>query len=88
MQRLIDVDKLINDGINKGFCDWWHEIKNAETVLTIPDNPTNGNVFESLIDVDKDCVEVHGENGTMTFVVTQEWWDSPFKRGTDGSNNN
>ena len=36
MSRLIDKDKLINDGIEKGFCDWYDEIKKAPTVQAIP----------------------------------------------------
>ncbi len=30
---LIDRRKLINDGINKGFCDWYDEIKNADAII-------------------------------------------------------
>ena len=32
MADLIDREKLINDGISKGFCDWYTEIKNAPKV--------------------------------------------------------
>lgn len=30
---LIDRQALINNGINKGFCDWYDEIKMADTIL-------------------------------------------------------
>jgi hypothetical protein len=30
---LKDTDKIINDGINKGFCDWYDEIKYAPTII-------------------------------------------------------
>ena len=30
---LVDRRKLINDGIDKGFCDWYNEIKNAEVLI-------------------------------------------------------
>lgn len=30
---LIDRKKLIEDGINKGFCDWYNEIKYAPTII-------------------------------------------------------
>ena len=31
--RLKDIDKIINDGISKGFCDWYDEMKYAETII-------------------------------------------------------
>ena len=31
--RLIDADEVINNGIDKGFCDWYDEIKNAPTII-------------------------------------------------------
>lgn len=31
--RLIDADRTINNGINKGFCDWYDEMKYADTVI-------------------------------------------------------
>ena len=31
--RLIDADKIISDGISKGFCDWYDEMKYAPTII-------------------------------------------------------
>lgn len=31
--RLKDIDKIINDGISKGFCEWYYEMKDAPTIL-------------------------------------------------------
>ena len=31
--RLIDVDKVISNGISKGFCNWYDEIKMADTII-------------------------------------------------------
>lgn len=31
--RLKDVDKIINDGISKEFCDWYDEMKYADTII-------------------------------------------------------
>lgn len=30
---LKDIDKIISDGINKGFCDWYDEIKEADIII-------------------------------------------------------
>lgn len=30
---LKDTDKIISDGISKGFCDWYDEIKYADTII-------------------------------------------------------
>ena len=57
--------------------------KDAERILrpedVLPSNATNGDLINSIFDVDRDCTDVHGENGTMTFTVTQDWWNSPYK---------
>ncbi len=31
--KLKDTDKIINDGRSKGFCDWYDEIKYADTII-------------------------------------------------------
>lgn len=31
--KLKDIDKIINDGISKGFCDWYDEMKYAPTII-------------------------------------------------------
>lgn len=31
--RLKDIDKIISDGISKGFCDWYDEIEYAPTII-------------------------------------------------------
>ena len=43
---------------------------------------TNGERIQTILDVDRDCTEVHGENGTMTFTVTQDFWNAEYKERT------
>ena len=31
--RLKDIDRIISDGISKGFCDWYDEMKMADTII-------------------------------------------------------
>lgn len=31
--RLKDIDKIISDGISKGFCDWYDEMEYAGTII-------------------------------------------------------
>lgn len=40
---------------------------------------TNGEKIQTILDVDRDCTGVHGENGTMTFTVTQDFWNAEYK---------
>lgn len=42
----------------------------------------NGEKIEEILDIDRDYVEVHGENGTITFTVTQEWWNAEYQDPT------
>ena len=46
---------------------------------------TNGEKIQTILDVDRDCTDVHGENGTMTFTVTQDFWFSEYKEPTTTS---
>lgn len=40
---------------------------------------TNGEKIQTILDVDRDCTEVHGDNGTMTFTVTSDFWNAEYK---------
>ena len=40
---------------------------------------TNGEKIQTILDIDKDCTEVYGKNGMMTFSVTQDWWNAEYK---------
>ncbi len=87
-KRLIDANKTIKDGIDKGFCDWYDEIKYAETVLTIPDNPTNGDMIKALFpgakidaNVYTYVIEVklpyHTKHDTG-LLFDKDWWNAPY----------
>lgn len=47
---------------------------------------TNGEKIQNILNVDRDCTEVHGENGTMTFTVTQDFWNAEYKEPTTKNN--
>ena len=49
-----------------------------EEATVLPDSATLGNVFDAIVDVDRDCKGGEGRNGEMTFTFTQETWNSPF----------
>jgi len=55
------------------------QIDNAETIIQLPDNPTNGDIIAALFpDVIKDRLDVEVEmDGTICFST--EWWDAPYK---------
>ena len=43
---------------------------------------TNGEKIQTILDVDTYCTEVHGENGIMTFSVSQDWWNTEYKESS------
>jgi hypothetical protein len=47
---------------------------------------TNGEKIQTILNVDRDCTEVHGENETMTFTVTQNFWNAKYKEPTTKNN--
>lgn len=61
--ELIDKNKIINSGLAKGFVRW-DEIKYAEPILTIPKNPTNGDMIKAIFqitdnDIDEDLSTIY-----------------------------
>lgn len=91
MQRLIDANKLAN---NIFVADSYSEpgvidqINEAEPVLTIPDNPTNGDMIRALYG---EPAKMEGtgvlykfkyRNGKPMFSTYYDldWWNSPYKR--------
>ena len=47
---------------------------------------TNGEKIQTILDIDKDCTEVYGKNGMMTFSVPQDWWNAEYKEPTTKNN--
>ncbi len=93
MQRLIDADKIRWEKDcfyeSDGCCTTYTYVKkyiidSMSPVLTIPDNPTNGDMIKALfpnaryLDCDS-CI-------TVTFTVHQEnwfskdWWNAPYTK--------
>lgn len=80
MQRLIDANNLpitpidITD-LPKDKClmvYYEEDVNNAETVLTLPDNPTNGDVCRANFDT-----------MTCNYILSTmgiNWWNAPYKR--------
>lgn len=85
MRRLINADELRKEicavkEVNKS--DILIGIDYAPTVLTIPDNPTNGDMQLILcpeLEVRDfgSFVEAHSPNVEMR--VSKSWWNSPYK---------
>lgn len=82
--RLIDADALFDSLIfpNDQWKATFKELLDDEPTVDPDDffdGMKNGDVFDSIIDVDNDCVEVYGKNGLMHFTFSQEWWNAPYK---------
>lgn len=87
-QRLIDANKIEYENIYVYPTDSRNyrecvgrsaKIREAETVLTIPENPTNEEMLKALF---PDINLLKDVNGSMFFVRSKEWWNAPYKRGT------
>ena len=91
-QRLIDANKIEYEKIyvyptgNSNYKECVGKsakIREAETVLTIPENPTNGDMIKALfpngvISYGRTRVYYsHYPNGTFDF--RKDWWDAPYK---------
>ena len=98
MKRLIDANKYREEWLKFRTFEPMLLLDMSPTVLTIPDNPTNGDMVKSIfnpycIHEDKYYVyvyltETEWNSGVYFNRFRKNWWNSPFKRGdTDGSNN-
>ena len=88
--KMIEEAK-VSDEKSRNFAE--NIIRFSKTVLEIPDNTTNGDMFCNIFEVievndigdDSDDIEVvilmNGERYLYTFP--KSWWNSPYKRGTE-----
>ena len=87
MQRLVNANNLEQKAVSTDDGFMLSEIENAETVMIIPDHPTNGDIqkeiltdfaFENLGDT------VIGERFEpyCHLQFSKEWWDTPYKQMT------
>ena len=94
-QRLIDANKLTREEI---LHLWYHlpngdiacpkiDIDHASTVLTLPDNPTNGDIQKSLhpnasvhIDEVAGIVFFEGDYDEFELRCSLDWWNAPFQQ--------
>lgn len=100
-QRLIDANKIEYENIYVYPTDSRNyrecvgrsaKIREAETVLTIPENPTNGDMVKAMFPE----VKMWGESeqtldyslGGMVHRVTKSWWNAPYNRETEVEPNN
>ena len=91
MGRLIDANDLLTvtdiraDGTEFTYVSYLN-IEEAPTVLTIPDNPTNGDVIKALF---SDVHYVLASQGTPRVVTNLgasfdlDWWNASYNRGTE-----
>lgn len=95
MGRLIDANDLLTvtdiraDGTEFTYVSYLN-IEEAPTVLTIPNNPTNGDMIESLLSIkdkweglyiptSKKQVYIKHEGSEDVISFDAEWWNAPFK---------
>lgn len=86
-KRLIDANVLSEQYQYAGY-NLDMALEYTETVLTIPENPTKGDLIKALlnprdnqikISPDSLWVEIEIQKTGINFSCLKEWWDSPFK---------
>lgn len=88
-QRLIDANDLINNAMAKTFGLRICDIDDAQTILTIPDNPTNGDMIKAIFPDTE--IEGNGGEGAIQSIAVNigygtsyfalDWWNAPYKKG-------
>lgn len=85
-KRLIDANKLDDSlGISDRDIEFHYMLEEAKTVLTIPENPTNGDMIKALFPDGKICrtndfeigLSFKGDNWIIWFK--ESWWNTPWR---------
>ena len=93
-QRLVDINKIKEVTLEDSLSiltytpdnDVWCHVE-ADTVFTIPENPTNGDMIKALfpsIEVEQVgvVVRVTGlDSAVKSCCFLLEWWNAPYKEG-------
>ena len=89
MKRLIDANKYREEWLKFRTFEPMLLLDMSPTVLTIPDNPTNGDMIKALFPNIKfnekwkatRHFELQSEQGhiEITGIATSDWWNSPFE---------
>ena len=58
--------------------DRW-DLVDKKNTIPIPEEATNGDVFNTLFDIDKDIEEIEGKDGYMYFTIRADAWNTPYK---------
>ncbi len=87
MKRLVDANNLEQKALSTDDGFMLSEIEDAETVMTIPDQPTNGDIQKAILtdfafeDLG-DTVIGKRFNPYCHLQFSKEWWDAPYKQMT------
>ena len=91
MQRLIDanaLNKRLTNPYQNQTVMW--EVDKEPTVLTMPDNPTNGDMikavfpnFEEDVTIVSDTILLERYMSYCKMQFHRDWWDAPYKRGEE-----
>lgn len=88
MKRLVDANNITCENTWKEWSDDHGDyvVCTAPTVLTIPENPTNGDVLIALYPNLKYCI--HNDRVVTTIGIASsfdlKWWNAPWKENNNG----
>ncbi len=51
--------------------------------ITIPNDATNGDVFNTLFDIDKDVEEIESKGGYIYLKISEDVWDTLYQKGAE-----
>lgn len=88
MKRLIDANELDDSlGISDRDIEFHYMLEEAETVLTIPENPTNGDVLIALYPNLKYYIRNDRVITTIGIAASFDlkWWNAQWKENNNGN---
>ena len=88
--ELIDKSEVINITAETGALETQSRVREMQAVISIPNNPTNGDVIKALfpyISIEDNCqlyysVDIENlskDKKLNTVGFKKDWWDAPYK---------
>ena len=100
---LLEIETQSLEDVGQGEIQFYsvEQIDNAPTVLTIPDNPTNGDMIKALWNLSDNDIDIgfgtvyvytnirvfNGQDRERLFF-NKDWWNAPYKENKDANNDN
>lgn len=77
---------MTNEEYKKELTRYWDSIRDKGISLTIPENPTNGDMIKAMfpnINIEEGSKYVLLKSECDNVAIWNSWWNAPYKKGEE-----